>query len=190
MLVNLLVILLVVILSFVFKVTDVKKYDNQLVFIILTFTVLILYKYINQYQNKCKRDEGFADIMNSDDMTSFINNKDNLEEELAKYKQLVTEYENKYDINVNVINENDIARLENNLDNLTRNVNRDLVREVPDNFIYINNSNPSPTEEADDSSGSTSQGSMSDPSSISTDAVFKALKKMLTDNSSVVVNTN
>ena len=46
MLVNLLVILLVVILSFVFKITDVKKYDNQLVFIILTFTVLILYKYI------------------------------------------------------------------------------------------------------------------------------------------------
>ena len=186
MLVNLLVILLVVILSFVFKITDVKKYDNQLVFIILTFTVLILYKYINQYQNKCKRDD-FTDVMNSNDMNIFINNKDNLEEELAKYKQLVTEYEKKYDIDVDVINENDIARLENNIDNLTRNVNRDIAREEPSNYIYINNSEPSaPNVEEEEET----QGSVRGTTTASTDVVYQALLKLLNDNTNIAVTTN
>ena len=192
MLTNLLVILLVVILSFIFKVSEVKKYDSQLVFIILSFTVLILYKCISQYNNKCNVDPFVNDLMDNDNanMNDFINNKDNLEVELAKYKKLVNEYENKYDININQINENDIIRLENNLDTLTKNVYSDAAREITDEYIMIDNSEPDKTITltTEDSESNTVNNISSGVENIGTETVFKALQQLLKNNSEIIVS--
>jgi hypothetical protein len=49
---NLLILFLVIALSYVFKITETKKYDTQLVFILLVFAVLVIYKTLNYVYNK------------------------------------------------------------------------------------------------------------------------------------------
>jgi hypothetical protein len=73
MLYDLLILLLIVAFSYVFKLSQTKNYDSQLIFILLAVLVIVIYKY-TMYRQLAKNsgvDEGYQDF--TDEINKFLN---------------------------------------------------------------------------------------------------------------------
>jgi hypothetical protein len=66
---DLLILLLIVGFSYVFKLSHTKNYDSQLIFILLSFITLVIYKYLIYKQ--LRNSEGYQDF--TDKLNEFLN---------------------------------------------------------------------------------------------------------------------
>ena len=74
MLYDLLILLLIVAFSYVFKLSQTKNYDSQLIFILLAVLVIVIYKYTMYRQlakNSSPTAEGYQDF--TDEINKFLN---------------------------------------------------------------------------------------------------------------------
>jgi len=134
---NLLILFLVVILSYVFKLSETKKYDTQLVFILLTFMVLVMYKTLNYIYNKRENFKAIKHIAESFATTSALNDfiSDTLSdrEKIIALEKKVKQYEEVYDTS-NVLN--------NDLENKIKYA-EDTLSKLADQYVVdLENSNP------------------------------------------------
>lgn len=134
---NLLILFLVIVLSYVFKLSETKKYDTQLVFILLTFTVLVMYKTLNYIYNKTERSKALSIIAEKFNDTSSLNNfiSDTLsdKEKIITLEKKLKEYEDVYDTK-NILNndlENKIKYAEDVIDKLSNEYIVDLENNNP-----------------------------------------------------------
>lgn len=175
---NIIIILIIIIFSFLFKMREIKNYDTQLLFIILSFLNIIIYKSIDYAYNNIHNTETF--VNNEEEQnTEFTNTKDTdvLINELQEKVQL---YENQY----GVISSNDIELLESNIKLLEDRVNE--LKEKAINSKQQTSSSEDKLEAADegvtingaskfDVEDDTSAGSLVDLDNINTDAVRNLL---------------
>lgn len=135
---NLLILFLVIVLSYVFKLSETKKYDTQLVFILLTFTVLVMYKTLNYIYNKRETSkalkaiaEKFAD--NENVFTDFISDTLSDREKILSLEKELKQYKEVYDTN-NILNNN----LENKIDYA-----EEAIAKLSDEYVVdLENANP------------------------------------------------
>jgi hypothetical protein len=135
---NLLVLVLVIILSYLFKILEHKKYDTQLIFILLVFTILIVYKMLNYLYNKKENKAAIrtiAEKFNSDSqLNDFISDTLSDREKIIALQKKVKQYEDIYDTN-NILNnnlENKIKYAEEALSKLSDQYIVDLERARPE----------------------------------------------------------
>lgn len=168
---NLLILLLVIILSYIFKLAEIYNYDTQLIFILLTFTVLIFYKLLYYKYNIIKKKK---ENFNADKLNSFIDDKLTIEEELQQYKNKIEEYERIYGVK-DILNKdisNDIYNLDNNISKLQTDINKDINKYNNGPNIIINNSEPNQNNKID---GDKTDTGKSNIVNVTTDTIKKAL---------------
>lgn len=134
---NLLIIFLVIGLSYIFKLTEIKKYDTQLVFILLTFTVLVVYKTVNYLYNKRESFKAVKNLVEKFNDTMVLNDfiSDTLSdrEKIIALEKKVKQYEDVYDTS-NILN--------NDLDNKIK-FTEDALAKLSDEYIVdLEKSNP------------------------------------------------
>jgi hypothetical protein len=73
MIYDLLILLLIVAFSYVFKLSQTKNYDSQLIFILLAVLVIVIYKYATyrQLAKQSASNEGYQDF--TDEINQFLN---------------------------------------------------------------------------------------------------------------------
>ena len=80
---NILIVLMIIALSYVFTINQ-KSYDTQMIFIFLSLTILIIYKYLNQHDcdvSNIELAEGFTEEFNK--INNFIRNVDRIQNKQA-----------------------------------------------------------------------------------------------------------
>jgi hypothetical protein len=122
---NLLILFMVIILSYIFKLSEVKKYDTQLIFILLIFTILIMYKTLNYIYNKKENNKSLKMIVEkfttATNLNDFISDTLSNKEKIISLQNKIKQYEDVYDVG-NVLNndlENKIKYSENALSKLS-----------------------------------------------------------------------
>jgi hypothetical protein len=98
---NLLILFLVIALSYVFKIAETKKYDTQLVFILLVFAVLVVYKTLNYLYNKRMNVNAVRAIaetfsVSDSQLNDFIADTLSDREKILALEQKVKQYEEVY----------------------------------------------------------------------------------------------
>lgn len=135
---NLLILFLVIVLSYVFKLSETKKYDTQLVFILLTFTILVLYKTLNYIYNKRESSNAIKVIAekfssNENIFNDFISETLSDREKILSLEKELKQYKEVYDTN-NILN--------NNLENKIKYA-EDAIAKLSDEYVVdLENSNP------------------------------------------------
>lgn len=104
MLSNIFVILLIIVLSYIFKMNEKMNFDNQIMFIFLSLSVMVAYKYLN-VQKMFIGEEGFKENLNEvvntfADPDSENENSTNPEnskvlEQNKKFQNIITELQEK-----------------------------------------------------------------------------------------------
>ena len=104
MLSNIFVILLIIVLSYIFKMNEKMNFDNQIMFIFLSLSVMVAYKYLN-VQKMFKGEEGFKENLNEvvntfadpDLENENSQNSENSEvlEQNKKFQNIITELQEK-----------------------------------------------------------------------------------------------
>jgi hypothetical protein len=98
---NLLILFLVIILSYIFKTAEIKKYDTQLVFILLVFGVLLTYKILNYFYDKRVNTNAIRAINekfnNTANLNDFIADTLSDREKIISLEQKIKQYEDVYD---------------------------------------------------------------------------------------------
>ena len=108
MLSNIFVILLIIVLSYIFKMNEKMHFDNQIMFIFLAIIIMVAYKYLNVQKMVKKKDnfEGFQDDLsnvvndfadpNKKEDTTMQNSKEaDQEEQLNKFQNMVFDLQEK-----------------------------------------------------------------------------------------------
>ncbi len=94
---DLLILLLIVGFSYVFKLSHTKNYDSQLVFILLSFITLVVYKYLMYKQ--LRQSEGYQDF--TDELNKFLNKdvpQGATQSSINEYKSDIAKLQEKVDI--------------------------------------------------------------------------------------------
>lgn len=99
--VNFIIICIIVILSYVFSMAEVKKYDTQTMFIILSFTVLILYRLVNHVYHKNNM------VKEKFNVNEFINDTLSTKEKIKFLENKIKLYEDTYG-SYNILNDNNL----------------------------------------------------------------------------------
>jgi hypothetical protein len=134
---NLLILFLVVILSYVFKSAEIKKYDTQLVFILLVFGILLTYKTLSYFHDKRMNANAVRAIAerfsNTDNLNDFIADTLSDKEKIIALEQKVKQYEDVYDTTQILNNDldNKIKYAENALSKLSDQYIVDLEKGKP-----------------------------------------------------------
>lgn len=181
---NLLILCMVIILSYVFKVSQIKNYDSQLMFILLVFTILVLYKTLNYIYNKREKTHAMQSIAenfnNEEIMTNFISDTLTNEQKIKMLEEKVKNYEAAFGTN-SIVNNNldlQISNLENAISKLSNEYNQDIENarpagNAPQISITASDEDLS-IESGEDSSTNINYGN------VNTDSVAKAIKAFLT----------
>lgn len=97
MLYDLLILLLIVAFSYVFKLSQTKNYDSQLIFILLAVLVIVIYKY-TMYRQLAKT-EGYQDF--TDEINKFLNKdvpQGATQTSINEYKSSLAQLQDKVDL--------------------------------------------------------------------------------------------
>jgi len=193
---NLIVLCMVIILSYIFKVSQIKKYDPQLMFILLTFTILVLYKTLNYIYNKQNNATAIKAISeqfnNSNTMNEFIADTLTNEQKIKVLEDKLKNYESAFGTN-SIVNNNlelQISNLESAISQLGNEYNQDIENSQPAGNapqISITGSNEDLNVSTNDDDGTPNINY----GAVNTDSVAKAIKAFLThiqsDNGNVEV---
>lgn len=132
---NLIIVLIIIILSFIFKLQEINKYDTQLIFIILSFLIIIIYKSIEYTYGKRENKKNIEEeLFTNSNVNEFINDTMSDQEKIIYLQNKLNDYEKIYGNKI----------LDNNLNDQIV-----TLQEAITNLEYLNSSN---TNEANTSS--------------------------------------
>ena len=175
---NLLILFMVIILSYVFKVSQTKKYDTQLVFILLSFTILVLYKSLNYIYNKKVRETTAVKHLseyftgNTTALNNFISDTLSNEEKIRILEAELNRYRTSYGVN-NILDNNleyKIAELNEAKNKLAHEYNTDVANNPTGDGLQIS---------VDTEKGDISLSSSSATQNVNTDAVKQVISRFL-----------
>lgn len=135
---NLLILFLVVVLSFLFKLGEVNNYDTQLIFILLSFVVLVMYKTLNNIYNDKEKKAGLRKklesfLMDENKLNEFINDTLTNTEKIRILENELENYRKAYGTD-SILNNNldvKIADLNNAISKLNDSYLADMERANP-----------------------------------------------------------
>ena len=137
--VNFIIICIIVILSYIFNMAEIKKYDTQTMFIILSFTILILYRLINHvyYKNTIVKEKF--------NVNDFINDTLSTKEKIKFLENKIKLYEDTYG-SYNILNddnlENKIQAVDSAISNLSAEYEDSLESGAGISGISLDNTTP------------------------------------------------
>lgn len=146
--------IIIIILSFVFKVLDDNKYDTQLVFIVLSFLYIIIHRtiyVIHCNNNKKQTLTKIKEMFNNDIINDYAMDTLNKDERIRLLENELDFYKKNYGTN-NIVNDSldlKINNLETSINKLNDVYGSDIINNNPEgdgHQIVINGSQPDNSE--------------------------------------------
>ena len=128
--------IIIIILSFIFKVLEHNKYDTQLVFIVLSFLYIIIHRTINVIHNNKNKNKTLIQIkemFNSNVIDDYVMDTLNKDEKLRLLENELDFYKKNYGSN-NIVNDNlnlKINNLESSINKLNDIYSSDIINNNP-----------------------------------------------------------